>query len=150
MGEAKRRRKARGNQRQDEILAGANQMHAEGQGVWQVEILFPQHIRAMLRSATTSQSLRKLSILDNAISGLRKMQPPAMCLLCDRAFVRDAPAAFVLLTATIDGPTQALANGLCDDCASQDHLQGRIAEKYKDMMLDDLRVLPTPAEPGQA
>jgi len=151
MGEAKRRAKARGDRRQDEILTRANQMHVDGQGLWQIEIVFQQDIPAMLLRAKTSQSVQtRLSILASAIGSMRRMQPSAMCLLCDHAFIGDAPAAFVLLTAAIDGPTQALANGLCVDCASQDDLQRRIAEKYKDMMLDDLRVLPSSAAPGQA
>jgi hypothetical protein len=151
MGEAKRRAKARGDRRQDEILARANQMHVEGQGLWQMEIVFQQDIPVMLLRAKTSRSVRtRFSILANAIGQMPRMQPSAMCLLCDHAFIEDAPAAFVLLTAAIDGPTQGIVNGLCVDCASQDDLQGRIAEKYKDMMVDGLRVLPSPAAPGQA
>jgi hypothetical protein len=54
------------------------------------------------------------------------------------------------LTAYADAPSQALMNGLCTACAGSDELTLRIARKYKDSMISDLRIIPEPSPSGRA
>jgi len=93
-------------------------------------------------------------MLNQAIADMSKRKPPALCLLCDHSFrKKQAPAAFVLLLAAVEDPHASITSPLRHTCAAPHlwhTLTERAAQKYKERMIPDLRVLPTPSAPGRA
>jgi hypothetical protein len=132
--------------------AGVRQVHREGQGVWMFRVIFPDNIPELLEAALAgdAQARRLLLVFEQFVQKVPQTNPPMLCLLCDHQFDRHLPAALVTLTAYADAPSQALMNGLCTACAGSDKLTLRIARKYKDSMIGDLRIIPDPTPPGRA
>ena len=72
------------------------------------------------------------------------------CLLCVFTFVDEAPAALVVLCASVDDLTRLLINGLCASGAEPDGVIERVFAPYKRDLIADLRALPRFSEPGHA
>ena len=71
-------------------------IQAQGQGVFEIEILFPWHILELIRcSGYDEQATRVICMLNQAIADMSKRKPAALWLLCDHTFRKgQAPAAF--------------------------------------------------------
>ena len=143
MGAAKRKR---------DLTARVKAIQAEAQGCWQIEIFNPLDAVGLHKKflAGDDHAGRLLLLLGDALESAGK--PPGMvCLLCDYEFSKERPPlSFVIVTAFRDDPTQAMANGLCPNCAKRDSLPTLITDKYRQAMIPDLRVLPTPHPPAKA
>jgi hypothetical protein len=131
--------------RRASLQRGAEQIRAEGGGVYRVDII---PFATALFHPQACQGIPKL------VNGVIRGKPP-LCLLCDTEFALDAaPAAIVTLTAYCNAPTRGLVSGVCYACAeSWETLQQRIVEAYRTGLISDLRVLPPEhlsAEEGRA
>jgi hypothetical protein len=146
MGDAKRRRI---------LKAGLEEIRLEGQGVWQIAIY---SIEGMLESimrglAGDAEAQRLAIVIGQFILAIDRADPPAMCLLCDHEFSRDAPPlALVILHAYLDNPRHALGHGICDACwaknPSASALSSLVTDYYRKNVISDLREVPQPSEPG--
>jgi hypothetical protein len=130
------------------------QIHGEGQGVWQFAVFSPENTPELILAALAGQELaiRWLRALSDAMHTVPRQKPPMLCLLCQHTFrLSRPPAAFAMLTAKIEDPSVAVVNGLCPRCFTADRdMQDRIAEYYRKNALSDLRMLPPIGEPGRA
>jgi len=80
----------------DKMERGIALIQAQGQGVFEIEILFPWHILELIRcSGYDEQAARVICMLNQAIADMSKRKPAALWLLCDHTFRKgQAPAAF--------------------------------------------------------
>jgi hypothetical protein len=147
MGEAKRKKHA--------LEAALRDVQAEGQGVWTIDIVFPPQAPELLRvalgepGAETERARRMLTLLEQAVATLPQQRP--LCLLCDHEFTEAAGiGAWAMLLGAVDQPRNSIMSALCYACAGQDNLIERVAQKYKDGMIPDLRILATPSRAGHA
>jgi hypothetical protein len=149
MGEAKRKSK-----RRRDLEQGIKEMHAEGQGAWQITVITPEEVLRISLGyiAGDTASMKWFRWIYDLCEQMDKARPPALCLLCDHEFTAQTPPrAFVALTALRDDPTSAIGNGLCPKCAAHPNLMQQIADKYRQSMITDLRVIPAPhPTPGHA
>ena len=97
-GRTKRRRK------HERFVAGFQQIQNEGQGVWDMCVVYPDNLPAIIEAgARGDRSMAVLyDLVMQATAGVRRAKPPALCLLCDHAFTRDMPAAFVVVMAGVE------------------------------------------------
>jgi hypothetical protein len=140
--------------KRERFVRGLRRVENEGQGVWDMRVIFPQTLPAIVSDAAAGKPGMAVlyDLVMQAASHVREARPPALCLLCDHAFTGDMPAAFVVVTARVDEPKGGITNGLCAHCAEpggSDLLQ-RVAQSYKERVMGDLRVLPVPHAPGRA
>jgi hypothetical protein len=64
----------------DEMERGIASIQAQGQGVYEIAILFPWNIPELLLRCD-EQAARVLVMLNQAIANMAKGKPPALCLL---------------------------------------------------------------------
>lgn len=148
MGQAKRRRE---NRERHKLQDAANQMFVEGQGVWNIDIVHRRNVPGMILNSPKGEIPAIVVMITQALAAMRKLQSPAMCLLCDHQFVENSPEALVFFGPAIDVPTQVITNGVCAACTHPEHdLAYRVAAKYRDTMLEDMRIIPMPVGSGQA
>jgi hypothetical protein len=124
----------------------------EGQGVWDMRVFFPEDFRAVMAEALADGHAAVLfSLLVQTIKTIGRADPPALCLLCNHTFTGGPPAAFVLVTAHVDLPKQGIGNALCHDCVEPgETLLARLTQSYRQAVLPDLRIVPTPSGVGRA
>jgi hypothetical protein len=138
-------------QRQRAICALRDAQH-EGQGVWDLRILFPEDALRLMAEAVANQHAAVLfGMLVDAIRDMEGATERAMCLLCPRTFGLARPRAFVLLTPLVGSPRNGIANALCDACAQPTGpLLDRVMDSYRQAGMGNLRVLPAPHPAGRA
>ncbi len=155
MGQAKRRRGIQA------MRDGFKEMHAEGQGIWDIKIYGPLGMMQIASAALAGDDdagrvillLERLT-LDIVEAG--RTRKPLMCLLCENTFGQPStmPMAWVVLHAHVDNARQGFGNGICWDCweryPSADALAPVVLDYYRSKVISDLRVLPQPIEPGHA
>jgi hypothetical protein len=145
MGEAKRKRN---------LAQGIKEIHAEGQGAWQIQVITPEDVLRISIGylAGAPAAAKWFPWIYDICEQMDKARPPILCLLCDHEFTpQTPPRAFVAFTAMRDDPRSAIGNGLCPKCAAHPNLTQQIADKYRQNMIPDLRVIPTPhPNPGHA
>jgi len=147
------RKMRRAQRARREWVAGLLRVEDEGQGVWDMRVYFPEHFAGLTADALAGNrnAAVLLDLLINTISHIGRADPPALCLLCDHQFSGDRPAAFVIVTARVEVPEQGLGNGLCEGCVEPGAtLLQRVAQSYKERVMGDLRILPTPHAAGRA
>jgi hypothetical protein len=91
-------------------------------------------------------------VIADFLKRIETVQPTALCLLCDYQFTASAlPMAVVIITAGIDGPKPAMANGLCSNCALKPNLRDAVLAKYEEGgIVSSPRMLPPISEAGRA
>jgi hypothetical protein len=146
MGDAKRRRI---------LKEGLEEIRLEGQGVWQIAIYSVEGmLESLIRGMTGDAKAQHLAIvIGQFIQAIDAADPPAMCLLCDHEFSRDAgPLALVILHAYRDDPRNVLGHGICGACwakkPSAFALSSLVTDYYRKNVINDLREVPQPSEPG--
>jgi hypothetical protein len=141
------------------LQRGLEDLHSEGQGVWQLAILSPDAAPAFLTAAlagdpSAATTLRAAQGFIQQILRHRSASRAPLCLLCDNALWRKAPpAAIGVITAYRDDPHTAIGHGICADCTrmrSSEQLQHDVLAKLRTDMITDLRVIQPPSEPGRA
>jgi hypothetical protein len=151
-GEAKRKRSIQALQDRLEDI------HAEGQGVWQISIYGLDAVvevmaAALAGSKTATGIALALEHLSQGVIRSGRTAEPVMCLLCDSAFKQERmPAAWILVHARRDDPTHAAGHGVCSNCLHRypdmNALGIAITDYYRANAISDLRLLPPISEPG--
>jgi hypothetical protein len=136
----------------DKMQRGIASIRAQGQRVFQIEIVFPWNVpELMWRARHDEQAAYVRVMLNRFLADMAKARRRPSCLLCDHSFAKkERPAAFVMLMASVDDPHASIGSALCLPCAIQEQLTERVTQKYKESMIPDLRVLPQPSAPGRA
>lgn len=150
MGDAKRRRDRR------ELQKGLQEIHAEGQGVWQMTCYTKENaaVMAILAMDGDPYASALLRVLESMVQYIWAASPPALCLTCDNILTRAAmPAAFLVVHARRDDPRSSVCNGICDECFDRypgDALMLAATNVYREKVISGLRVLPPLSAPGSA
>jgi hypothetical protein len=178
MGEAKRRRQlqqtaattvyhhtgalqAEGERKIEGKLRADNQralerelkeMHAEGQGIFQIELITPLNVGHLMGKALAGDAAagRVMVAFAEFLRRVVSTRPATLCLLCDTAFAPGAPPITgVLMTAHRDEPNTGVWNGLCLGCSKKSGLEELICTYYRENAISDLRRLPAFSEAGR-
>jgi hypothetical protein len=135
----------RQRRKRERFVRGFRRVENEGQGVWDMQVIFPQTVPEIVAAAAAGEPGMTVlyDLVMQAAQHVREAHPPALCLLCDHTFTGDMPAAFVIVTARVDEPKGGITSGLCAGCVEpvSDLLQ-RVSQSYKEQVIGDLRVLP--------
>jgi hypothetical protein len=137
----------------DEFIRKITQVQAEGQGVFQLEMVRHHDVPGLFLAAAAGD-VRAIQICDLVGQFLRRIAAPGapiLCLLCDNELSPVAlPSAILIMSARRDDPSMAIVNGLCAECAGKPDLEAAVLAKYRDSLIPDLRVLPPIGEAGRA
>jgi hypothetical protein len=88
----------------------------KGGGAFEVMIIRPEHKLKLLLAGER----RCLEVIDNWLDVLRSGQQRPLCLACDHGFIApEQPFAFCLSFPFYDEATQAIATGICSECAQK-------------------------------
>jgi hypothetical protein len=112
----------------------ANQIRAEGGGVYQLDVI------PFLDAVFHERGCRVIrDLVESTTSG-----KAPLCLLCDTQIDLAAPpAVIVAMTAHCDAPTWMMGNAVCYGCVEPwETLQQRVVAAYRAGIISDLRVLP--------
>ena len=138
---------------------GILQIQAEGQGCWKLAVVTPASSAALLSAALAGDAyaVTVLRAAEQFIEQIHARRSPArapLCLLCDTALWRGAPPAAVgIMSAYCDDARTALGQGFCAACVAartEAQLGQDVVAKLRAEMMPDLRILPTPSQPGHA
>lgn len=149
----KAERKAR-----EALTRHVEQMHADGQGVWQLTVYNLAGAAEQTAKAVAGDPYARAVVraLDSLIRNTRTANPPMLCLTCDNTLSENfAPMALVLMHAKRDDPHGTVANGICPDCCARhrfdmDRIGHAASAAYGKMLISDLRILPPINHPGHA
>jgi hypothetical protein len=86
------------------------------------------------------------------IQQLHSRRSHAQCLLCDNPLQHE-PAAIAVMTAYGAAAHTMTSQGFCSACAtdrSDPELGQAVIHKLRKAIMPDLRLIPTPSEPGHA
>jgi hypothetical protein len=154
MGEAKRLRRRSPAKGRDDLEHAVRQMYEAGQGVYAIEIVGCGDVPDLMLAddAGSFEARRTVLVIADFLKRIETVQPTALCLLCDYEFTASAlPMAVVIITAGIDGPKPAMANGLCSNCALKPNLRDAVLAKYEEGgIVSSPRMLPPISEAGRA
>ena len=119
--------------------------------LWDLEVLYPEHVAALVAAALRGGRPRALcNLLELVIRSVETADPSGLCLLCEADFANTTPAAFVLASAHVEVPLEGFGNALCEACAEpRETVLSRVAQAY-DRAVPDFQILATPSEPGHA
>ncbi len=145
----------------DKLTEWVEQIHLEGQGVWQISIYSLEGVAEVLGQALAGDphAMNIILTLERMLRDIRKAartRLPKLCLTCDNTFSskKTMPAAWVLMHAMRDDPKMAVGNGICLECwrryPNPVVLMPVVTEVYRQKMIPDLRVLPPAAGQGHA
>ncbi len=153
MGDAKRRRAGvEGPVSIEAVTAAFDEMHAEGQGVWQFTLITPDVVMALTVQALMGDTTAARTLLasETFILKLRKVRPRMLCLFCENQFRSDSmPAVLIMLHAGRDDATNAIFQGVCSQCEANGDLESRLIARYREWGFTDLRPISI-GEPGLA
>ena len=151
MGEAKRR-KERARLRQ-----GLEVMRVEGQGIWQTSIYNRAGVADLMTGALAGDRRAKdiAGVVARMIRHVETACPPMLCLTCDNEVTATSmPAAFVVMHADRDDPTQAACNVICEACHARNPSPMALAPSVTDAIrvriIPDLRVIQPVNDEGHA
>ena len=155
MGDARRRRLRAALER------GMGEMHAEGQGVWQMHLFNLEGVMelAVKTAGGDASAGRVLTVLDDTVKNIHAVSDtdlPMLCMTCENALTRDAmPEVWVVVHASRDDPKICVANGVCSQCCERHEFDmvkigESVTNQYRQAMIPDLRVLSPFSKPGHA
>jgi hypothetical protein len=142
-----------------QLERGIREIRAEGQGCWRLAIVTPLSSVTLLSAARAGDAYAAavLQAAEQLIEQIRTRRSPdgaPLCLLCDTALWRDAPpAAIGIMSAFRDDARLAIGQGFCAACVaarSEAQLGQDVVAKLRAEMMPDLRIIPTPSQPGHA
>ena len=138
---------------------GIQEIYAEGQGCWRLAIVTRSSSVALIDAAKAgdAHAIVVLRAVEQFIERIYARRSPArapLCLLCDNPLSRDAPPGAVgIMSAYRDDARTALGQGFCAACVAartEAQLGQDVVAKLRAEMMPDLRVIPTPSQPGHA
>lgn len=139
MGEAKRRASAA------DITRHLHAAHAEGQGVWVLEVYTRDKIAGILYDAAhgDKKAHQLAQVIKSVVTGIatQPKDSPLLCLTCDYAFTlkSEPPAAFTVFRGYNDDAKHLTANLLCNTCAGLKDAKARIISTLKRLAIQDIR-----------
>jgi len=130
-------------------------LHAEGQGVWQLEAFDAPAVLALAlvaRIGWDRRAAKMLGALEHSMRQLLLAKRELLCLTCDQQFSAAAlPVLWLVLTPYCDNPSEAIVHALCGACNGHPSREDRIIEKLRNSLISDLKIMPPPhREPGHA
>ncbi len=131
----------------------ARKMHAEGQGVWNLELYGPDERVPLLMAAMMGDA--KAEGIVRQVAKLATADPPCLCLLCPATFGRlNMPHTLVVFGAAVETQTGCLMNGICEHCAeaagTADALGERALTYYREHLITDARKIAIHPATGRA
>jgi hypothetical protein len=112
----------------------AKQMRAEGQGIYQLQIVTPTTTLPIVIQALAGDpfAIGLLKVISRFFTAVEKTQPSPLCPTCDNELsLATPPDAVVIMTAARDDPSMAIINGLCPECAATTDVTDRVFAKLK-------------------
>lgn len=138
MGEAARRRR---------LMRVSEQMHEQGQGVWEINIVPAVDVVNFL----DTHDDRWAFVIVDALRLFEHKRPPFLCLLCDTEIRKPVEAfALSIVTPKHNDPEHAIVSPICRPCYVKPEPQARIVAYLKANWLTDLRIIAINKEGGTA